>query len=171
MLLEGALRSGPKFMYALPNFQNPGGVTLSEDRRTQLVWLSDKYGIPIIEDDTYGQLRYEGEPIKPLIVLDRINALRDNGYHFGNVIYLSTFSKVLAPGPRLGWVVAPPGVITRFVQLKQSADLHTSTFAQMVIYEVAKDGLLDGHVKTIASATNSGVMRCWPHLTTSSHPR
>ena len=70
-LLEGALRSGPKFMYVLPNFQNPGGVTLSEDRRTQLVWLSDKYGIPIIEDDPYGQLRYEGEHIKPLVVLDR----------------------------------------------------------------------------------------------------
>jgi 2-aminoadipate transaminase len=65
-------------MYVLPNFQNPGSVTLSEDRRTQLVWLSDKYGIPIVEDDTYGQLRYEGEPIKPLIVLDRINARRDN---------------------------------------------------------------------------------------------
>jgi len=148
-LLEGALRSGPKFMYVLPNFQNPGGVTLSEDRRTQLVWLSDKYGIPIIEDDPYGQLRYEGEHIKPLIVLDRINALRDNGYHIGNVIYLSTFSKVLAPGLRLGWIVAPPDVITRFVQLKQSADLHTSTFAQMVMYEVAKDGFLDEHVKTI----------------------
>jgi len=77
-LLEGALRSGPKFMYVLPNFQNPGGVTLSEDRRTQLVRLSDNYGIPIIEDDPYGQLRYEGEHIKPLIVLDRINARRDN---------------------------------------------------------------------------------------------
>ena len=148
-LLEGALRSGPKFMYVLPNFQNPGGVTLSEDRRTQLVWLSDKYGIPIIEDDPYGQLRYEGEHIKPLVVLDRANVLRDNGYQLGNVIYLSTFSKVLAPGLRLGWIVAPPDVITRLVQLKQCADLHTSTFTQMVGYEVAKDGFLDEHVKTI----------------------
>ena len=78
MLLEGELRSGPKFMYVLPNFQNPGGVTLSEDRRMQLVGLSDKYGIPIIEDDQYGQLRYDGEHIKPLIVLDLINARRDN---------------------------------------------------------------------------------------------
>jgi|HubBroStandDraft_4_1064222.scaffolds.fasta_scaffold00290_9 2-aminoadipate transaminase len=148
-LLEGALRSGPKFMYVLPNFQNPGGVTLSEDRRRQLVWLSDKYGIPIIEDDPYGQLRYEGEHIKPLVVLDRMNVLRDDGYHLGNVIYLSTFSKVLAPGLRLGWIVAPPDVITRLVQLKQSADLHTSTFTQMVAYEVAKDGFMDEHVKTI----------------------
>jgi 2-aminoadipate transaminase len=148
-LLEKALRSGPKFMYILPNFQNPGGVTLSEERRMQLVWLSDKYGIPIIEDDPYGQLRYEGEHSKPLVVLDRINAKRDNGYHFGNVIYLSTFSKVLAPGLRLGWIVGPPDVISKLVQLKQSADLHTSTFAQMVMYEVAKDGFLDEHVKVI----------------------
>jgi len=148
-LLEKALRSGPKFMYILPNFQNPGGVTLAEDRRMQLVWLSDKYGIPIIEDDPYGQLRYEGEHIKPLVVLDRINAKRDNGYHLGNVIYLSTFSKVLAPGLRLGWIVGPPEVISKLVQLKQSADLHTSTFAQMVMYEVAKDGFLDEHVKVI----------------------
>src|SRR6516162_8702872 len=148
-LLEGALRAGPKFMYVLPNFQNPGGVTLSEDRRTQLVWLSDKYGIPIIEDDPYGQLRYEGEHIKPLVVLDRTNLGRDNGYLLGNVIYLSTFSKVLAPGLRLGWIVAPPDVITRLVQLKQSTDLHTSTFNQMVAYQVAKDGFLDEHVKTI----------------------
>ena len=136
-------------MYVLPNFQNPGGVTLSEDRRMQLVGLSDKYGIPIIEDDPYGQLRYDGEHIKPLIVLDRIHVLRDNGYHSGNVIYLSTFSKVLAPGLRLGWIVAPPDVITRFIQLKQSADLHTSTFAQMVMYDVAKDGFLEEHIKTI----------------------
>jgi 2-aminoadipate transaminase len=148
-LLEKALRSGPKFMYVLPNFQNPGGVTLSEERRMELVWLSDKYGIPIIEDDPYGQLRYEGEHIKPLVVLDRINVARDNGYHFGNVIYLSTFSKVLAPGLRLGWIVGPPDVISKLVQLKQSSDLHTSTFAQMVMYEVAKDGFLDDHVKVI----------------------
>ena len=148
-LLEPALRSSPKFMYILPNFQNPGGVTLSEERRMELVWLSDKYGIPIIEDDPYGQLRYEGEHIRPLVVLDRMNALRDNGYHFGNVIYLSTFSKVLAPGLRLGWIVGPPEVISKLVQLKQSADLHTSTFAQMVMYEVAKDGFLDEHVKVI----------------------
>jgi len=148
-LLEAALRSGPKFMYILPNFQNPGGVTLSEDRRRQLVWLSDKYGIPIIEDDPYGQLRYEGEHVKPLIVLDRMNVLRDDGYHFGNVIYLSTFSKLLAPGLRLGWIVAPSDVITSLVQLKQGADLHTSTFAQMVTYEVAKDGFIEEHVKVI----------------------
>ncbi len=147
--MEHALRSGPKFMYILPNFQNPGGVTLSRSRRDQLVALSDKYGIPIIEDDPYGQLRYEGEHITPLVVLDRTNLARDSGYKLGNVIYLSTFSKVLAPGLRVAWIVAPPDVIAKLVQLKQSADLHTSSFAQMVTYEVARDGFIDEHVKII----------------------
>ena len=148
-LLEKPLRSGPKFMYVLPNFQNPGGTTLSEGRRHELVLLADRFGIPIIEDDPYGQLRYEGEHLTPLVVLDRENLRRDNGYSIGNVIYLSTFSKTLAPGLRLGWIVAPPEVIAKLVQLKQGADLHTSTFAQIVAYEVARDGFLDEHVKLI----------------------
>jgi 2-aminoadipate transaminase len=148
-LLEAPLRSGPKFMYVLPNFQNPGGTTLSEPRRHELVLLADRYGIPIIEDDPYGQLRYEGEHLSPLVVLDRENLRRDSEYSIGNVIYLSTFSKTLAPGLRLGWIVAPPDVISKLVQLKQGADLHTSTFAQMVAYEVARDGFLDEHIKLI----------------------
>ncbi len=147
--MEQALRSGPKFMYILPNFQNPGGVTLSRPRRDQLVLLSDKYGIPIIEDDPYGQLRYEGEHVPPLVVLDRTNLTRDSGYKLGNVIYLSTFSKVLAPGLRVAWIVAPPDVIAKMVQLKQSTDLHTSTFTQMLVYEAARDGFIDEHVKLI----------------------
>ena len=150
-LLEGSLRSGPKFMYVLPNFQNPGGTTLSEGRRHELVLLADKYGIPIVEDDPYGQLRYEGEHLTPLVVLDRENLRRDQGYSIGNVLYLSTFSKTLAPGLRLGWIVAPPDVIAKLVQLKQGADLHTSTFVQMVAYEVARDNFLDEHVKLIRS--------------------
>lgn len=148
-LLESPLRSGPKFMYVLPNFQNPGGTTLSEGRRHELVLLADKYGIPIVEDDPYGQLRYEGEHLPPLVVLDRENLRRDTGYSIGNVLYLSTFSKTLAPGLRLGWIVAPPDVIAKLVQLKQGADLHTSTFGQMVAYEVARDNFLDEHVKGI----------------------
>ncbi|HUI83520.1 MAG TPA: PLP-dependent aminotransferase family protein [Candidatus Binatia bacterium] len=147
--MEEALRSGPKFMYILPNFQNPGGVTLSRSRRDELVALSDRYGIPIIEDDPYGQLRYEGEHITPLVVLDRTNLTRDREYKLGNVIYLSTFSKILAPGLRVAWIVAPPDVITKLVQIKQCTDLHTSTFTQMVTYEAARDGFLDEHVKLI----------------------
>src|SRR5579864_8416966 len=148
-LLEAPLRAGPKFMYVLPNFQNPGGTTLAEGRRHELVLLADKYGIPIIEDDPYGQLRYEGEHLTPLVVLDRENLRRDDGYSIGNVIYLSTFSKTLAPGLRLGWIVAPPEVIAKLVQLKQGADLHTSTFVQIVAHEVARDNFLDEHVKLI----------------------
>ncbi len=148
-LLEAPLRSGPKFMYVLPNFQNPGGTTLAEGRRHQLVLLAERYGIPIVEDDPYGQLRYEGEHLPPLVALDRENLRRDDGYSMGNVIYLSTFSKTLSPGLRMGWIVAPPEVITKLVQLKQGADLHTSTFGQMVAYEVARDGFLDEHIKVI----------------------
>lgn len=148
-LLEDSLRCSPKFMYVLPNFQNPGGVTLSEGRRHELILLADRYGIPIIEDDPYGQLRYEGEHLPPLVVVDRENLHRDNGYSIGNVIYLSTFSKTLAPGIRLAWIVAPPDVIAKLVALKQGADLHTSTFIQWVAYEVARDGFLDEHVKRI----------------------
>jgi len=148
-LLEASLRRGPKFMYILPNFQNPAGVTLSEKRRHQLIGLADKYGIPIVEDDPYGQLRYEGEHLQPLVVLDRENLRRDNGFSIGNVIYLSTFSKTLAPGLRLGWIVAPAQIISKLVQLKQAADLHTSTFGQCIAFEVARGGFLDQHVKLI----------------------
>ncbi len=148
-LLEDAFRSGPKFMYILPNFQNPAGVTLSEERRQKLVALAEDYGIPIIEDDPYGQLRFEGEHRSALVVLDRHNSHGDEHYLAGNVIYLSTFSKLLAPGLRLAWIVAPQEVIAKLVQLKQGADLHTSTFTQMVTYEAARDGFIDRHVKRI----------------------
>jgi 2-aminoadipate transaminase len=152
-LLEEALRSGPKFMYILPNFQNPGGVTLALDRRMKLIQMAEQYGIPIIEDDPYGQLRYSGEHLPPLVLLDcdhlESRAGDTHGYFDGNVIYTSTFSKTLAPGLRLGWIVAPVDVIKRCVQSKQGMDLHTSTFVQMVAYEVAKDGFLEQHVRRI----------------------
>lgn len=147
--LEEGLRSGPKFIYVLPNFQNPSGVTLSLERRHKLIELADRYGVPIVEDDPYGQLRYEGEHLPSVVELD--SQYRDNCdvCYRGNVIYLSTFSKILAPGIRLAWVVAPPEVIRKLVQAKQGADLHTSSFNQLVTYEVAKGGFLDRHVKLI----------------------
>ncbi|MCC6192324.1 MAG: PLP-dependent aminotransferase family protein [Anaerolineales bacterium] len=147
--LDGMLKTGIKFMYLLPNFQNPGGVTMSLKRRQRVVALSEEYGVPIVEDDPYGQLRYEGEHLPTLLALDRDNLRRDNGYDLGNVIYLSTFSKTLTPGLRLGWIVAPKEVIAKLVQLKQGADLHTSTFTQMVAHEVARGGFLDEHVHTL----------------------
>ena len=147
--LEEALRIGPKFIYILPNFQNPSGSTLSLERRKRLIHMADQYGVPIIEDDPYGQLRYDGEHLPSVVYLD--DRLRDDGdgSYTGNVIYLSTFSKLLAPGLRLAWVIAPPEVIGKLVQIKQGADLHTSSINQMVAYEVAKGGFLDEHVKLI----------------------
>ncbi len=145
--LEAALRTGPKFIYVLPNFHNPAGVTLSLPRRRQLVKLAEQYGIPIIEDDPYGQLIFEGEKLPNIVCLDGETC--GEPHYEGNVIYLSTFSKILAPGLRLAWVVAPPVVIRRLVQAKQGADLHTSTFNQMVAYEVAREGFLDEHDKVI----------------------
>jgi 2-aminoadipate transaminase len=148
--LEEGLRSGPKFMYILPNFQNPAGTTLPLDRRLELIALASRYGVPIIEDDPYGQLRYEGDHIKPLVVLDaEAQQCEKNGHYTGNVIYLSTFSKTLAPGLRLGWVVAPKDVIVRLVQAKQGTDLHTSTLDQMIAHEVARGGFIDQHVRRI----------------------
>jgi 2-aminoadipate transaminase len=154
-LLEEALCGGPKFMYILPNFQNPGGVTLSLERRKALIDAADRYGIPIIEDDPYGELRFEGEHLPPLFVLDaeKLNGQQvtnnGRGYDSGNVIYMSTFSKTLAPGLRLGWIVAPTSVISRCVMAKQGMDLHSSSYVQMLAYEVARDGFLEQHVREI----------------------
>jgi 2-aminoadipate transaminase len=144
--LENALRSGVKFIYVLPNFQNPTGVTLSMQRRQELIEIADHYGVPIIEDDPYGQLRYEGENLPSIVSMD--NEYRRNGSneYRGNVIYLSTFSKTLAPGLRLAWVIAPTPVIRKLVQAKQGADLHTSTFNQIVAFEVARGGFIDRHI-------------------------
>jgi 2-aminoadipate transaminase len=160
--LEEALCTGPKFMYILPNFQNPSGVTLSHERRRALIEIADHYGVPIIEDDPYGELRYEGEHIPPLVVIDADRLKKrakgngqlhsysnGNGFMRGNVIYLSTFSKTLAPGLRLAWIVAPVEVIQHCVMAKQGMDLHTSSFIQMVAYEVLQDDFLVNHVRTI----------------------
>jgi 2-aminoadipate transaminase len=139
-MLEEGLRAKPRFLYVLPNFQNPSGVTLSLQRRKELVSLADKHGIPIVEDDPYGELRYEGEPFPPLMLLDR-----------ENVIYLSTFSKTLSPGLRVGWIVAPAEVISKLVQLKQGTDLHTSGLNQMLAYEIVRTGFLEEHVKQLCA--------------------
>ncbi len=148
--LEQALRLGPKLIYALPTFQNPTGSTLLLERRKQLVELADRFGVPIVEDDPYGQLRFEGEHLPPLFVLD--DQIHENkGSYDGNVIYLSTYSKILAPGFRLAWVVAPPEIIRKLVQAKQGCDLNTASFNQIVTYEVSKDGFIDRHVEKIVA--------------------
>ena len=146
-MLEDALKRKPRVIYVLPNFQNPSGVTMPLDRRIELVELADKYGVPIVEDDPYGKLRYFGENIPPVQVVD--HDYRADGS--SNVIYLSTFSKLLAPGIRMAWVIADMDVIHKIIFAKQGADLHSPTFNQMVAYEVARDGFLEEYSKTICA--------------------
>lgn len=148
-LLESRLRTGLKFIYVLPNFQNPTGVTLSRERRKALVEMANSYGVPIVEDDPYGQLRYEGEHLPPVVVIDDEIRAKEVPIYSGNVIYTSTFSKILAPGLRLAWVVAPEEVIKKLVQAKQGCDLHTSTFNQYIAYEVAKSDWMKTHIREI----------------------
>jgi 2-aminoadipate transaminase len=121
--LEGVLARGsrPKFLYTVPNFSNPAGVSMSADRRTSLVRLCRDAGVPIIEDNPYGMLRFEGRALPCLRTLDP-----------GNVIYLGTLSKVFAPGVRLGWVLAEPGVIARLTLAKEAADLCSGSLTQLV---------------------------------------
>ena len=147
--LEKGLRKGAKFIYVLPNFQNPSGVTLSLQRRKELVELADRYGVPIVEDDPYGQIRFEGEHLPPVTVVDSQFRGDDGGNYDGNVIYLSTFSKLLAPGIRIAWAIGAETVIRKLVQAKQGADLHTSSFNQIAVHEVSKNDFLDEHVKLI----------------------
>jgi 2-aminoadipate transaminase len=128
-----------KFIYAIPNFQNPTGRTMSLERRRQLVEVAGHYGVPIVEDDPYGELRYEGEPVPSLKSLDTT----------GCVIYLGTFSKILAPGLRLGWAVAAPEAMEALLHGKQPSDLHTGMAQQMATYEVIKNGYLEHHVEEI----------------------
>jgi 2-aminoadipate transaminase len=134
------MQQNPKIMYIVPNFQNPGGTTMSLARREKLVSLLAAYDMPMIEDNPYGELRYSGDPVPSIMSLDAKN-LDD-----GHVIYVGTFSKVLTPGLRIGWVAASSVVIDKLVQAKQSADLHSSTLDQFIVYEVARDGFLDAHI-------------------------
>src|SRR5215471_499777 len=128
-----------KFIYAIPNFQNPTGRSLSLARRKQLVQLASHYGVPIVEDDPYGELRYEGEHLPTLKSLDTT----------GCVLYLGTFSKILAPGFRLGWVVASPEAMEVLLHGKQPSDLHTGMIQQMATLEVARNGFVEDHVEHI----------------------
>lgn len=136
----GSGRDGARFLYVLPTFQNPTGRLMGEERREAVVAAAAEFELPLVEDNPYGELWYETPPPAPL-------AARNPG----GVIYLGSFSKVLAPGLRLGYVVAPPAVYPKLLQAKQAADLHTPGFNQRMVYEVIRDGFLDNHVPTIRS--------------------
>jgi 2-aminoadipate transaminase len=147
-----AEQPGVKFIYVMPTFHNPAGCTLSAERRQRLVELAAAHGVPIIEDDPYAQLRYSGEPQPPLIVLDqqRAGASRGEGpYREGNVLYVGSFSKILSPGMRLGWVAGPASVVGHLARAKQGVDLHTSLPVQMTAFELCQRGFFPGHIERI----------------------
>jgi 2-aminoadipate transaminase len=129
---------GARFIYLLPNFQNPSGRVLSAERRHALVDQAAAMGLPIVEDNPYGDLWFDSPPPPPL------TARAGEG-----AVYLGSFSKVLAPGLRLGYVVAPQALYPKLLQAKQAADLHTPGFNQRVVHEVIKNGFLDRHVPTV----------------------
>ena len=129
----------PKFVYSVPNFQNPAGVTLSLERRRRLVELAQQRELLVVEDNPYGLLRFGGEPLPPLYQLD--------GGDF--VIYVGTFSKILSPGIRLGWAVAPPPVMEKIVLGKQASDLCTSTLTQYFVREYFAEGRWREYVESL----------------------
>jgi 2-aminoadipate transaminase len=141
-LLDGGAR--PRFLYVVSSFQNPTGVTLAPERRRALVELAARHRLPIIEDDPYGELYYEGGRATPLAAIDC--ELHGELRH---VIYLSTFSKLLTPGLRVGWIVAPPALIDKLGQIKQGLDLHTGSLSQVAAYLACRDGLLARHVPVL----------------------
>jgi 2-aminoadipate transaminase len=139
--VERRLQQHPdvKLIYLVANFQNPSGTTLSFARRKRLIQLAQTYGVRILEDDPYGELRYRGETIPPLKSLDPT----------GLVIYLSTFSKTMAPGLRLGWLVAEPETYQKLVIAKQATDLHTNTVAQRAAHHYLTEHSADQHIAKI----------------------
>lgn len=143
-ILEDARRRGirPKFIYTVPNFHNPAGVTMSEARRRELLELARKFDLVIVEDNPYGMLRFEGDPLPSLAAIEQ----EEDG-EVGRVIYLGTFSKIFAPGVRLGWVHAQPGIIHKINVGKQGADLCSSNLSQMIISTYFREGDWKGYVR------------------------
>jgi 2-aminoadipate transaminase len=158
--LEAAHREAPlRLIYAVPEFHNPKGTTLTKARREQLIQFAQAHRIPVIEDDPYGELRFRGEAQVPLAAMD------DTGL----VIHLGTFSKTLAPGVRLGWAVASKEIIRGITIMKQGADLHSATLAQRAIAELLKTFDYEAHLKEIKHVYGercltmlSALERHWP---------
>lgn len=142
-LLEGVLRRHrPKLIYVLPTFQNPSGHVMSLERRRHLLALAGAFQVPVLEDDPYSELRYEGDPLPSLKALDEA----------GVVLYLSTFSKTLFPGMRVGWLVAPRPVVRQLALVKQVADLHSSTPGQYLVERFIRRGHWGPFVRACRSA-------------------
>ncbi|MCT3207942.1 PLP-dependent aminotransferase family protein [Limosilactobacillus reuteri] len=141
--LEEALKANPntKLIYTVPNFQNPTGRTMTKERRKQLAELAEKYDVYVLEDNPYGEIRFAGQHVPAVKSFDKS----------GHVLYMSTFSKTLAPGFRLGWLVADKNVVNKLTVLKQSADLHTDNLAQFAVAQFFADNDVDAHVKEISA--------------------
>ncbi len=139
--LEQILAATPKvkMIYAIPDFQNPTGRTWPMERRVHFMEIVSKYEIPVIEDNPYGELRYEGEILPSLLSMDKK----------GLVAFMGTFSKTFCPGLRVGWIAAAPQLLNAFITVKQSADLHTSPLNQQIIDRFMEQYDLDEHVKAI----------------------
>jgi 2-aminoadipate transaminase len=131
----------PKMVYVLPNFQNPAGVTMPEKNRRRLIDLASDYDFIILEDDPYGELRYIGKDIRPVKSWD----------DEGRVIYMSTFSKILSPGLRVGWVVAHPDILQKLIIAKQSADVSANVLGQRIAHEYMVKGHIDPQIEKIRS--------------------
>lgn len=148
--LEPLLQQGPKLIYSIPTFQNPQGTTLNLERRHRLVELLRKYDVGLLEDNPYGELRYSGEALPHVFELDAQSDA--DGRLRSHVIYSGTFSKVLTPGLRIGWVVADEAVIDKLVMFKQGTDLHTSTLNQYITYTLARDGVIEQQLPRLQAA-------------------
>lgn len=141
--LEKILATTPnvKLLYVIPDFQNPTGISWTLERRLAVIKIIDKYDLPVIEDNPYGELRFEGETLPALFSLDKK----------GLVILLGTFSKTFCPGLRIGWIVAHKNILSQYLTVKQSADLHTSILDQALINAYMDKYSLDEHVQTICA--------------------
>jgi 2-aminoadipate transaminase len=142
--LLGSTARRPKFLYLVPNFQNPAGTTMSAARRREVAKIAARHGIPVVEDDPYGQLRYSGDPLPSVA----------SSPEAGAWLYLGTSSKILAPGLRVAWMAVPDRrLYDRLVTAKQASDLHTSSFTQRVAARfLSRPGALDGHLARLKRA-------------------
>lgn len=138
--LHKEVQTGARALYLMPNFQNPTGLRIPVARREQLLAVMQERPVPVIEDDPYGYLAYDGVRHPSLLSMAP-----------EQVVHLGSFSKIIAPGLRVGYLVAPPALMNRLVQAKQASDLHTSGFSQRLIHAVLDSGFLEGHVARIRS--------------------
>ena len=128
-----------KLIYTIVNFQNPAGATMTVERRRELAEISARYGVPVLEDDPYGYVRYDGEHLPSVFSFDKT----------GNVMYAGSFSKILSPGTRIGWLSGNAAIIRQIAIFKQFADICSSSITQTMVYEYCKNGYLDSHLPKI----------------------